>query len=508
MAGSEARDQMHGRKKEGSQGGDRHEKKSASRRSKRSPSRKRTPSRRRSQRSPRRRESKRHKPSSSSSSSSRGRSRKPQALFDFVPPKVSPQSAAKANWFNWLKPHGIEDGIYPINDMVEALVAHEFWSPSTVVWITKEAFTNHMALDSVVRSHTSMPQIVSRLWELCMACSSVPRSVSDSPSGGGFTPEALKQLVTTIHTRGAPKNPYAGILNTPLVESEDPPFDLPRALADANLSSLPVHWFSEVRILTGLRKLFERAAKDRSIPLPLKPGSPAVFVAETGPEHWIPAWVGRDLAPGAQSALIKKWKSSIGTDGAITLACVQCLWLSHASVGLVSFNSVFIFMSVALRMQADRGVQFFTSYFRKLLHHIQLEIKGGTTATLDSFLVAPVEKIILSLELDQRPSGAQPIVATPKVKAGKQRSRSRSKTRPVKPGANGSDSKPLKQDGGRPTPKKTARPKVCFQHDPRNSKVCPNGTKCSNEHLDTSQADQAQRFDRAFAAFKGKKGGE
>ena len=44
---------------------------------------------------------------------------------------------------------------------------------------------------------------------------------------------------------------------------------------------------------------------------------------------------------------------------------------------------------------------------------------------------------------------------------------------------------------------------ICFNHDPAKSKVCPNGQACRDEHLDTKQKEGRERFDAAFANYKG-----
>ena len=130
-----------------------------------------------------------------------------------------------------------------------------------------------------------------------------------------------------------------------------------------------------------------------------------------------------------------------------------------------------------------------------------------------------MERVVLDLELAQRSTAAPPgtpelkaladrgQVATPKLK-GRRKSRSRTPPK-VRP-----DRRAQKDQGGRETKggrdqpalkPGSDKPKICFAHDPRNSQVCSKGSKCPNDHLYTSQADQASRFDRAFAAFKGKK---
>ena len=62
-----------------------------------------------------------------------------------------------------------------------------------------------------------------------------------------------------------------------------------------------------------------------------------------------------------------------------------------------------------------------------------------------------------------------------------------------------------KADKNAVSPDKNKKPYICFLEDPRNSKTCPEGSKCTKLHLNTTIKEEADRYDKALAAHEASK---
>ena len=49
---------------------------------------------------------------------------------------------------------------------------------------------------------------------------------------------------------------------------------------------------------------------------------------------------------------------------------------------------------------------------------------------------------------------------------------------------------------------------ICFSHDPARHGVCPKGTSCENEHVDTLTAQGAELYNKVKSAFDRKNAGK
>ena len=227
-----------------------------------------------------------------------------------------------------------------------------------------------------------------------------------------------------------------------------------------------------------------------------KPGKASHFVTETTLENWIPSWLGASRTPPVKKSLLTQWKKGLqGGQGPVAfLASTMTLWLSHASLGIITFQDVFLHLLLFLRVISEKDLLYAVKYERHLQVHIMNHIKSSGASSVASFLVKIQPEVAhdMDLDLNQRQvSASSKDLKTPPRRT--RPSRSRTPTRPQRDKA-----KPSK------TKESTSKKGICFFHDPASGKECKfasDPSKRPRDHLDTLQAPMKARFDAAKASY-------
>jgi len=175
-------------------------------------------------------------------------------------------------------------------------------------------------------------------------------------------------------------------------------------------------------------------------------------------------------------------------------------WLGHIAIGAVSWQAVFAHLALLIRVCEDEG----PFYARKYILHLRLDIltgiRSGKKVSIDgciSEMNLDVARIV-RLELDSKPAPAQAsdapaeTVANPRGKGrGKQKGCKRGEFGGSGGGGGG------KQGGGKNA---NGRRPICFASDPANNLYC-SVKNCDKEHIDTSNAANASRFNKAKESY-------
>ncbi len=414
----------------------------------------------------------------------------PTGHFDYTPVQ---QEDACVNWSSWLLKYGMQDGLLPVSAVIKLIVDAGFWSPAVVAGRPLADFTASLRrLESAIAAHGSFDFLVERVWRLSV--SNGPKIDSIGPSA--VVADPVHSLLKAIQGRGK-ANERNGVFRQAPADDEEVGFDLGSALRSLKVTQLPVHWFSELKRLGYMSK---QLAKAVTVKGPLD--KQTVFLADTAFEDWIPPWVGVTLQPPQKTALLKLWRQKMGQDGGMALSCILNFWLSHAVVGVLSFHSVMAHMLLLVQMMVERGTSYTVSYSRALQLLILNEVSAGTAGPLEDYLVQLNRSVasgvdmriqeMLTEQLRSRDNGPKP--------EGKSRGRGAAAAPPsdtlspgVSPGPKGQG-----KAGG-----KRKKVYICFLHDPAQNKVCPQGQACKDEHVNTKEKEGRERYDAAYANYKG-----
>ena len=270
-------------------------------------------------------------------------------------------------------------------------------------------------------------------------------------------------------------------------DEDDELFDLSKVLVQVFGGLIPNDCFPDSKRLTALHK---HVTKSHSKSL-ARPG----VLASIPFDEWIPTWVGAGANSEDRKAAIKSYSSGVGTSCPRALGCISNFWLAHSAVGLCSPLAVFGHMLLFNRLCCERDLQYALSYERKFVLKALFFIKSGNSFSLDSSLVSEDSGISVILNADWT--------------ARKASSPSQKGTKGAEKGSKGAgklkDSAALKGKGTGKSPSKvlpvyTRRLPVCFSHHPASGTTC-NDASCQKQHLDTKDASQLERFNRARAAF-------
>ena len=193
-----------------------------------------------------------------------------------------------------------------------------------------------------------------------------------------------------------------------------------------------------------------------------------------------------------KASIIKARSKDLSSKGiAPFLSNVITFWLSHLAVRQIELPSILAYVIILCKLTEERGNIFAVRYHHYLQNHLLDKVRIGEKFNLDQWLSIEQDHIIRKIE--SRTS--HPQFEHPKAPGG-------AKDRP----AIERPPRPTRQPSKPPAPIRQARKIVCFKHRPHE------GVKCSDrechrtkEHLDTSQADQLVRFERASAAAEAKK---
>ena len=153
----------------------------------------------------------------------------------------------------------------------------------------------------------------------------------------------------------------------------------------------------------------------------------------------------------------------------------------------------------------ERGTAYTVSYSRALQLLIQNEISAGNAGPIDSYLVTLNHTVELSVDRQVQQALADQMKAE-QLKVAKPEGKGRGRPNAVAVNAGdtlGPPPAPGKGRGKAAGGVGLKKPYICFHHDPANNKVCPNKQTCRDEHLDTKQSDGRERYDKAFANYRG-----
>ena len=386
--------------------------------------------------------------------------------------------------------------------IVKRIVSFDIFSPSMLSSVsdTSPFFNKEQGLAPEVLDHPFARHIFTRLQTLAHQQASVgvpqipqlppPRrhERQRSPSRRDEQDSSSKDLAKALeHLANAGKKRHKGILQEE-PDSEDEDFDLPKALEACGMSDLPADWLPSLRRVGRMDKLFQKSLTSKS-------SRASTFVSDTALDEWIPSWLGATRTPTVKASLTKAWKKSLqdSHDSSAFLSSSMNLWLTHAVLGIINFKDVFLHLLLLLRLIAEKDILYAVKYERHLQVHIQNHIKSSGSRPVSSFLTAIQKEVSIEQDLDLNKRQ----MVTPPKKPREDKKASRSRTPPkIRPAPK------VKASQSAPSKTKTL---ICFSHDPANSIQCPLGSKCPNEHLNTSEPAMRARFDRAQAAFKGKK---
>ena len=286
-----------------------------------------------------------------------------------------------------------------------------------------------------------------------------------------------------------------GINRKDISDDEAPSFDLAAALRSHKISRIGVEWFGDIRKLSKFHKFLEKAKSS---------GKKSPFFVATSPlEEWVPPWVGAGESYEDQKYLIKAWSQKVDNQPtARVLSMVASFWMSHAALGICEFEAVFAHLLMFIKMQDQHGQTFAIKHERRLLDLFYNRLKASTEVDVNLLLSEPCREIVHELQLsglnnpkkDQKEKSAPAPAASAKAAKGAGAS-----AKPAPSSATKVKDQPI--DGV-----KAVRKQICFDFDPHRGHACNLGAQCTREHLDTKVADLLVRFDKARAAFKGKRG--
>ena len=280
----------------------------------------------------------------------------------------------------------------------------------------------------------------------------------------------------------------------PFGEEEDnsEKFDLAgfkRKRVHSDCSLLDINSFCDPAHLARLSRQCEMARAHR-------PGAP--WLHPSGFESLQPAWVGSGLPSPERREFAAQRSKVAPTSSAALVSSITAYWLSHAAMGQVSVMAVFAHVILVCKLCDQHSLGFTLRYLSNLSAMIHSKINSGEPISLDRAITeVNIDVLRISQFEYEKTLGARQDQEKRKVLAlagsgvvkGKGKGKGKDKP-PPSPEALGTEAPP-KRDRGH----------ICFEHDPANSKTCPRGRRCSNEHLDTTQEQARARFSKAKAVF-------
>ena len=417
----------------------------------------------------------------------------PAGHFDYTP--LAPDDAV-VNWSSWLLKFGMQDGLAPVAQVVNAVVQAGFWSPAMVAGRTMNDFLVALRrTENPIASHGSFEFLVERIWRL----SSANGPKVDSAQGMQYQTGdgQVNSLLKAIHGRAKPEK--NGVFRQAPADDDEVGFDLGTSLRTFKVTQLPVHWFADLKRLGFMSRALAKAVGVKG-PVDKQ----TVFLADTAFEEWIPPWVGVHLQPAQKAALLKAWRQRMGQDGGMALSCILNFWLSHAVVGTLSFHTVMAHALLLIQLLVERGTSYTVSYARALQLLILNEVNAGNAGPIDEYLVQLNRSVLQDVDMQVRNALAEQL----RVKAEAVKGDAKARGRGVGAAADSLSGLPADPKGhGKGKKGGRGRPYICFDHDPAKGKICPRGQACSDEHVDTKQKEGRERFDSAFAKFKAHKSG-
>ena len=265
------------------------------------------------------------------------------------------------------------------------------------------------------------------------------------------------------------------------------------------------------------------------------------FISAQHVSWWEPPYIIQNLPADERRKLqsIRRASNDLGP----FLGNVATWGLAHSAAGSFTLRDLFVYFLNLLRLQDEYGAGFVKRYHDRLVENIQSSIRGGHKFEIGPLLTVRQKEVIMDLRIktQQAPPSQDPLLprseyrfptdgAGRRPKGGKGlRTHPPPASIPPVGGKGGKggrkavpgkvagqlavaalEDRPVvtsgigKLKGGKGKPSK-GRPPVCLDHDHRQGLHCqtPN---CTREHLDTSQAPMAARFDAAHSAATRNKG--
>ena len=152
--------------------------------------------------------------------------------FDYVPIRVAD---CIQNWSLWLqKVSGIQNGVLPVNSLIELFATSEVWNPAMASTISLKDLHDRLRLvdDAPVLHHTQFPFLVQRVWTLC-SCAVGPGPAAP-PQGAPIVSQDLNgplaKILKDIHDRNQIKPLRDGVMRDATVEEDEHSFDLAAAV--------------------------------------------------------------------------------------------------------------------------------------------------------------------------------------------------------------------------------------------------------------------------------------
>jgi hypothetical protein len=240
------------------------------------------------------------------------------------------------------------------------------------------------------------------------------------------------------------------------------------------------------------------------------------FLSHKNIMAWEPPYITTELPEAQRKGVIERRKSAPSSCNRL-LGNVVTWGLVH--IALEQFTLVHLFQHITnlLRITDVFDIATAVTYHNRLIAHCERKINAGQAFAIGPKLSVIDDSIITDLRL--RGIEASKEKGTPKGPKGDPKGRHKGNLGKGDLGKGIRSKKEWKGDpkAGRKGDHLRANPRgkgpaagpfICFKHDPRNGKQCIDAACLadpSKEHLETADAHQGARFDRAQAIFEARK---